>query len=215
MPWKVRIRPGSPGAAPSLRRTRLTQTRRYCRSSRYSGPHTLVSDVRKPLIVFTPKSLLRAKSARSPIDALTHGSFEEVLDDPVVSDDDAGDVQRVVLASAKVAHEALARRDSEGSPVAVVRVEQLYPWPYDGLAAVLERYPAARELVWLQEEPENMGAWNFVKGRLYEALGDEYTIKRVSRPESGSPATGSHGVHVQEQDLILSAAVTIATDSTS
>ncbi|MGH9185628.1 MAG: multifunctional oxoglutarate decarboxylase/oxoglutarate dehydrogenase thiamine pyrophosphate-binding subunit/dihydrolipoyllysine-residue succinyltransferase subunit, partial [Acidimicrobiales bacterium] len=167
-------------------------------------------DIRKPLVIFTPKSLLRAKPARSRVEDLTTGSFGEVLDDPFVSDADAGSVQRVVLASGKVSHDAMARRNKEGAPVAVVRLEQLYPWPYDGLAAVLERYPSARELVWLQEEPENMAGWNFAKGRLYEALGDEYTIRRVSRPESGSPATGSHAVHTQEQDAILEEAVVVS-----
>src|SRR4051794_13281027 len=163
-------------------------------------------DVRKPLVVFTPKSLLRAKPARSKVDDLTQGSFREVLDDPTLAAS-AEDVRRVVLASGKVAHDAIAKRDEAGTPVAVLRVEQLYPWPYDHVAESLARFPNARELVWLQEEPENMGGWNFAKGRLYEALGDEYTIRRVSRFESGSPATGSHAVHVQEQDEIVHTAV--------
>jgi 2-oxoglutarate dehydrogenase E1 component len=164
-------------------------------------------DVRKPLVIFTPKSFLRAKQTRSPIEMLTTGSFEEVLDDPNVSDADAGNVTRVVLASGKVALEAIAHRDKTSEPVAIVRVEQLYPWPYEPLAAVLERYPQAREVVWLQEEPENMGPWGFCKGRLYEGLGERYTIKRVSRFESGSPATGSHAIHTQEQEQILTEAV--------
>jgi multifunctional 2-oxoglutarate metabolism enzyme len=163
-------------------------------------------DVRKPLVIFTPKSLLRAKPARSKVEELTQGSFQEVLDDPTFAGD-AATVPRVVLASGKVAHDAIAKRDEVGVPVAVVRIEQLYPWPADGLEEVLARYPSAKELVWLQEEPENMGPWNFVKGRLYERLGDEYTIRRVSRYESGSPATGSHAVHVQEQEQIVATAL--------
>jgi 2-oxoglutarate dehydrogenase E1 component len=166
----------------------------------------MVRDIRKPLVVFTPKSLLRAKAARSPISALTTGTFEEVVDDPNVGDRDA--VTRVVLASGKVTHDAIARRDAAGAAAAVVRVEQLYPWPYEALASVLDGYPNAHEIVWLQEEPENMGSWNFVKGRLYEALGDRYTIRRVSRSESGSPATGSHAIHNQEQESILESALT-------
>ncbi|MCB1015613.1 MAG: multifunctional oxoglutarate decarboxylase/oxoglutarate dehydrogenase thiamine pyrophosphate-binding subunit/dihydrolipoyllysine-residue succinyltransferase subunit [Acidimicrobiales bacterium] len=161
--------------------------------------------IRKPLVVFTPKSLLRARSARSHVDELTSGTFLEVIDDPGV--DDPGAVTRVVLASGKVAHDALAARDEQGAPVAVARVEQLYPWPYDHVAEVLGRYPNAKELVWLQEEPENMGPWNFVKGRLYEAHEDTHTIRRISRTESGSPATGSHAVHQQEQAELLSAAL--------
>jgi 2-oxoglutarate dehydrogenase E1 component len=156
--------------------------------------------------VFTPKSLLRARQARSKVDELTHGSFEEVLPDPTFAGE-AGAVSRVVLASGKIAHDAIAKRDEAGVAVPVVRVEQLFPWPYDGVAEQLARYPNARELVWLQEEPENMGSWNFAKGRLYEALGDRFSIKRVSRHESGSPATGSHAVHVQEQDQIVATAL--------
>ena len=114
-----------------------------------------------------------------------------------------------VLASGKVAYEAVARRDEQDAPVAVVRMEQLYPWPAERLDAVLARYPQAGELVWLQEEPENMGSWNFAKGRLYEAHEDDYQILRVSRPESASPATGSHAVHEQEQDELLTRAVTV------
>jgi 2-oxoglutarate dehydrogenase E1 component len=108
-----------------------------------------------------------------------------------------------------VAYDAIARRDETGAPIAVLRVEQLYPWPLDYLAEALSKYTNARELVWLQEEPENMGPWNFVKGRLYEALGDEYTIKRVSRFESASPAVGSHAIHVQEQEEIVEEALSV------
>jgi 2-oxoglutarate dehydrogenase E1 component len=165
-------------------------------------------DVRKPLVVITPKSLLRAKQARSKVDDLTEGSFLEVLGDPTFSGDPQG-VQRVVLCTGKVAYDAIAKRDETNAPVVVVRVEQLYPWPFDYLAEALSPYTNARELVWLQEEPENMGAWNFAKGRLYEALGDDYTIRRVSRFESGSPAVGSHAVHVQEQEEIIENALAL------
>jgi 2-oxoglutarate dehydrogenase E1 component len=163
------------------------------------------SAVRKPLVVFTPKSLLRARSSRSPIEALTTGSFEEVLPDPGGPDPTA--VRRVVLASGKVAMEAIAARDRAGAPVAVVRVEQLYPWPRDAVAAAVERYPAARELCWLQEEPENMGAWNAVKGHLFRDHGEHLEIVRVSRAESASPATGVLAVHLQEQEDLLARAL--------
>jgi len=118
-------------------------------------------------------------------------------------------VRRVVLASGKVAMEALAERDKRGAPVAVVRVEQLYPWPGEQLAEAVARYPNARELVWLQEEPANMGPWSFVESRLTDLFGDSHELRRVSRPESGSPATGSHAIHVQEQEAILDAALTL------
>jgi multifunctional 2-oxoglutarate metabolism enzyme len=161
-------------------------------------------DVRKPLVVFTPKSLLRAKTTRSPVSEFTHGSFEEVLDDKGVTD--PASVRRIVFASGKIGVEAQASRDEMGAPVAVVRVEQLYPWPYAAVARIVEKYVNADEIVWLQEEPENMGAWNHIKGRLYEAHDDTHEIRRVSRQESASPATGSHAIHQAEvHDLMESA----------
>jgi 2-oxoglutarate dehydrogenase E1 component len=165
----------------------------------------MAREVRKPLIVFTPKALLRARFSQSPVSAFTTGSFEEVLDDPTVPAEAASGIRRVVLCSGKVAAEAFEDRDkrSLGGAAAIVRVEQLYPWPYEAVAAVLERYGNAREVVWLQEEPENMGAWNGVKGRLYGRHGDTHEISRVSRVESGSPASGSHHVHDQEKAQLL------------
>ncbi len=163
---------------------------------------------RKPLIVFTPKSLLRARQARSPVAAFTTGSFDEVLDDPAAAEGlDRVGVSRVVLCSGKVAFDAIGRRDelgADGSHVAVVRVEQLYPWPKDGLADVLSRYPQAEEVVWLQEEPENMGAWNFVHSRLHRLLRSSHTLRHVSRAESASPASGSAALHRLElEDLLV------------
>ncbi len=157
--------------------------------------------VRVPLIVFTPKSLLRARTSRSPVAHLLSGTFEEVLGDPAEPDPAA--VKRVILASGKVAFDAMAQRDRSGAPVAVVRVEQLYPWPFDAIAAQLARYGAATEIVWLQEEPENMGPWNAIKGRIYEAHEHTHSIRRVSRFESGSPACGSAKVHAQEHAELL------------
>src|SRR4029079_15485376 len=102
-------------------------------------------------------------------------------------------VRRVVFCSGKVAADALAGRDELQAPAAVVRIEQLFPWPFDAVAAVMARYPNANEIFWLQEEPENMGPWNAVKGRLYECFEETHRIQRISRFESGSPATGSGG----------------------
>ncbi len=165
---------------------------------------------RKPLIVFTPKSLLRARQARSPIAELTSGSFAEVLDDPTMIEESArAQVTRVVLCSGKVAFDALARRDELGDigrQVAVVRVEQLYPWPKDGLEAILAEYPSATEVVWLQEEPENMGAWNFAHSRLHRLLRESHSLRHVSRAESASPASGSAALHRLElEDLMIRA----------
>jgi len=159
--------------------------------------------VRKPLFIFTPKSLLRARPAHSPVEALTSGTFEELLDDPFVDQAAAAAVKGVVICTGKVSHDMMAARDKAGAPLAVLRAEQLYPWPAEALSYALRRYPNARDLIWLQEEPENMGAWNFVKGRLYERHGDDYRITRMSRPESGSPATGSASIHTQEQAELI------------
>jgi len=158
---------------------------------------------RRPLVVMTPKSLLRARQARSPVDQLVEGRWREVLDDGV----DRAAVRRVVLCSGKVAYEAMARRDriveAGGAPIAVARVEQLYPWPEQQISDLLNGYQGAAEVVWLQEEPENMGAWSFVHGRLHRLLQGRYTLRHVSRDPAGSPATGSIAIHQLEHEDLL------------
>jgi 2-oxoglutarate dehydrogenase E1 component len=171
--------------------------------------HLLRSQVRRPrptpLIVFTPKSLLRAIATRSPIDEFTTGSFRPVLADESST---LGEVRRIVLASGKVAQEAIARRDELGATdVAVVRLEQIYPWPQVDLAAAIERYGAASECVWLQEEPENMGAWPFVHHQFHHTLPERLRLTHVARAESASPATGSALIHGAEQADLLERAV--------
>jgi len=161
----------------------------------------VLRQVRRPLVILTPKSLLRARHAHSPVTELVSGGFQEVLDDIGVGD--PSQARRVVVASGKVAYDALAGRDERSLPVAVVRVEQLYPWPEEQLRGVLDRYPAATEVVWLQEEPENMGAWTFVRPRLEGLLGDARTLRHVSRPPSASPASGSQTVHQRQQQELL------------
>jgi multifunctional 2-oxoglutarate metabolism enzyme len=166
--------------------------------------HLIRSQVRgaggQPLVIATPKSLLRAQVSRSRIEEMTTGGFRVVLDDPS-SNVDAASVEKVVLCSGKIAFDALAERGD--APAVIVRVEQLYPWPADELTSVLDRYPAARELVWLQDEPENMGAWPFAHGRLHKLVRDRYALRHVSRPESASPATGSSTLHGIEHEDIL------------
>src|SRR5205085_2830784 len=121
-------------------------------------------DFRKPLIVATPKSLLRLKEAVSPIDDFTGGSFEAVLDDTAA---EAERVRRVVLCSGKVYYDLHKARAERGlRDVAIMRIEQLYPWPEEALRAILERYRRAKEWVWAQEESQNIGAWTFVEPRL-------------------------------------------------
>jgi 2-oxoglutarate dehydrogenase E1 component len=160
-------------------------------------------DFRKPLIVMTPKSLLRHKLAVSPVEHLTVGHFHDVLDDTAPPDR----VRRVVLCSGKVYYDLIARRGEVGSQreIAIVRIEQLYPWPAEQLKSVLERYKSAREWVWVQEESQNMGAWTFVSPRLLELLGQ--SVQYVGRDASASPATGSKVVHDREQAEIVEAAL--------
>jgi 2-oxoglutarate decarboxylase len=154
------------------------------------------SDRHTPLVVFTPKQGLRMKQTRSKVDEMASGSFHELLDDPFVADPSA--VRRVVFCSGKVAWDAMAARDERSAPVAVARLEQLYPLPTDQLVALLDRYSNARELVWLQEEPENMGAWSFVEHHTWRVKERGYDLRHVARVESGSPATGSKTIHDQE-----------------
>src|SRR3984885_4698891 len=167
---------------------------------------------KRPLIVVTPKSLLRAHSSRSPFGEFVDGSFSTVLDDTEVVD--PGTVRRTVLCSGKVAHEAMQRRQelaghdaAAAAGVAIVRVEQLYPWPTVRLTAVFDHYGDAEEVVWLQEEPENMGAWSFVHARLHALLPERLKLRHVSRNESASPAIGSAALHQLEQADLLRRAI--------
>jgi multifunctional 2-oxoglutarate metabolism enzyme len=160
--------------------------------------------VSKPLVLFTPKRYLRGREAYSQVDALTSGAFKEVIDDAVPP----STIRRVVLATGKVALDLLVARDQRGlDDVAVVRVEQLYPWPKERIAAVLSRYDQATEVVWAQEEPANMGAWDFVRDHLGGLIANWQSYGHVARPPSGSPATGSHTLHELEQADILERAL--------
>ena len=119
-----------------------------------------------------------------------------MLGDP--SAPSADQVKRVIMCSGKVAWDAINERNKRNAPVAVVRVEQLYPFPVDQMMEILGRYPNAREVVWLQEEPSNMGPWHFVEHRVWRIKEQGYDLRRVARVASGSPATGSKTVHDQE-----------------
>ncbi len=160
---------------------------------------------KRPLVVVTPKSLLRAHASRSTFSELTSGSFRPVIDDAAV-EDPARSVASC-CAAARVGHEAEQRRaelgPEEAAGVAIVWVEQIYPWPVEQLTGVFERYTEATEVVWLQEEPENMGAWSFVHARLHACLPDRLRLRHVSRPESASPAIGSAALHQLEQADLL------------
>jgi 2-oxoglutarate dehydrogenase E1 component len=158
---------------------------------------------RKPLILMTPKSLLRHKLAVSPVEELTEGRFREVIDDTAA---DPAKVRRVLLCSGKVYYDLLERRqDLEAGDVALVRVEQLYPFPAQPLERVAARYRKASEWVWVQEESLNMGGWAFMEPRL-RALG--HPPKYVGRDASASPATGSRQIHLREQKELVQEALT-------
>jgi 2-oxoglutarate dehydrogenase E1 component len=152
-------------------------------------------DFRKPLIVFTPKSLLRHPECMSPVPALTRGSFQEVIDDDINPEE----VTRVNFCNGKVYYDLVAeRRKREHNNIALVRIEQLYPFPLQQLHAIMKRYPNAKTFAWVQEEPANMGAWSFIL-RHFKGV----KLLLVARPESGSPATGSPKLHVQRQAKII------------
>ncbi len=158
-----------------------------------------------PLVCFTPKRYLRMPQTRSTRADLTAGTFEFVLDDRAELDRDA--VTRVLVCTGKIGHELMDERDAQHSPAAVVRIEQLYPWPESGLRALLDAYPNAREVWWVQEEPSNMGAWAFVQERLRTLLGDRAELRHIARAASASPASGSTKIHDREQRELLTAAL--------
>ncbi|WP_347057736.1 multifunctional oxoglutarate decarboxylase/oxoglutarate dehydrogenase thiamine pyrophosphate-binding subunit/dihydrolipoyllysine-residue succinyltransferase subunit [Blastococcus sp. HT6-30] len=168
-----------------------------------------LSDVHRPLVVFTPKSLLRAKAAVSPVADFTEQNFRSVLPDTGVGGEplEASTVKRVLLCSGKVAYDLMAQRESDGrADTAIVRVEQLYPLPAEQIRAELERYSNATDVVWVQEEPANMGAWQFMAVNLPEELPEGRKLRRVSRRASASPAVGSAKVHEVEQRKLVAEA---------
>jgi 2-oxoglutarate dehydrogenase E1 component len=155
---------------------------------------------RKPLVVFTPKSLLRHAEAVSTLDQIAEGSFQRVIPDDSV---DGATATRILLCSGKVYYDLAAeRRLRKREDVAIVRLEQYYPLS-GALAAALSRYREGTPVVWVQEEPRNMGAWYFVNARRHELFAGRHPLVLVSRPESASPATGSKAAHELEQKMLL------------
>ncbi len=157
---------------------------------------------RKPLVVMNPKSLLRHPMAVSTVDDLLEGRFEPVLHDVATS----ADVKRVVLTSGKVFYDLKQARDKASANVAILRLEQFYPFPQALLVEALRGYPNATELVWVQEEPRNMGAWPFLHERLAGLL-PNVTLSYVGRPVAAAPATGSHHRHDEQQKALVEKAL--------
>ncbi len=175
----------------------------------------MVRTFRKPLIVMTPKSLLRHKLSVSAFEDLTRGSFREVIDE--IDDLPPESIDRVVFCSGKVYFDLLEqRRAGDTRNVAIVRVEQLYPFPAEEYARTLARYAKAREVVWCQEEPQNQGAWYQVRHRLQEPLRHHQELLYSGRRPAAAPATGILQMHATEQHGLVTAALTAATkESTS
>jgi 2-oxoglutarate dehydrogenase E1 component len=166
---------------------------------------------RHPLIVMSPKSLLRHPLATSSLDSLTQGKFENVIDevDPI----DEKQVTQVVLCTGKVYYDLLqARRTRELNHVALVRLEQLYPFPHVEFEAMVARYPKAKLFVWCQEEPQNQGAWDQVKHRFHILHNGKRELIYAGRPSAAAPATGYHQAHQEEQEKLVDDALTGRSD---
>ncbi len=171
-------------------------------------------EVVRPLVVMTPKSLLRLPAASSTMDELVQGGFAPVLDDAKI--EDRPSVRRIVLCSGKVYYDLDASREAANDGrVALVRLEQFYPFPANRLKEIVASYPNATQLFWTQEEPQNMGGWNFVEGRLRSLLPDGFELRYVGRTPSASPATGSYAIHELEQKEVVDGAMIVDTGEIS
>jgi 2-oxoglutarate dehydrogenase E1 component len=160
---------------------------------------------RKPLVIMSPKSLLRHPAAQSTLDDLANGSFQRIIPDSTV---DPKAARRVILCSGKVYYDLAAARDVlKKNDVAIVRIEQLYPLQAAHVNEVLKPYKKGTDLVWVQEEPWNSGAWYFMNARLPRMLDGRFPLRCVSRAESASPATGSHAAHKLEQERLIEEAL--------
>ncbi|HEY6221377.1 MAG TPA: 2-oxoglutarate dehydrogenase E1 component, partial [Candidatus Eisenbacteria bacterium] len=159
---------------------------------------------RKPLVVMTPKSLLRHPACVSPLEDLARGRFERVLPDTTVPPAKA---KRVLLCTGKIFYELLEKRQSLGrDDTPIARIEQLYPLPEGLLRNLLDGYPDGTPVYWVQEEPENMGAWRYIRARFGESLFNRLPLLGISRHEAATPASGALSSHKVEQERLLSTA---------
>jgi len=150
----------------------------------------------------TPKSLLRAPEAKSSQEEFLKGKFEEVLDDDSIKNYDK--ISHLILTSGKVYYDLLKHRtEIKNTNTAIIRLEQFYPYPSKLLKKIIDKYPSIKKLVWVQEEPRNMGAWNFLNQRLRFDLPIDCELVYVGRPESASPAAGSYKVSIQQQKKLV------------
>jgi 2-oxoglutarate dehydrogenase E1 component len=166
----------------------------------------VLQPTRKPLIVMTPKSLLRSKAATSQLDVLSEGRFQLVIGNRGPAG--ANEIKRVVFCSGKVYYELAEKRDAENTGgVAVMRVEQLYPFPDADVRRFVEEFPNATEVVWCQEEPQNQGAWYQIRHHLQACISDQHDLKYAGRSHSASPAVGYFTRHLQEQQALVNEAI--------
>ncbi len=157
---------------------------------------------RKPLIVFTPKGLLRHPECTNPLQDFTQGSFQEILDDPAKPQN----AQRLVLCSGRVYYDLIKERaQRQVKDLAILRIEQLYPLHMEKIKSLISQYPKIQECYWVQEEPSNMGAWDFVRPLLRELLPKNLEPKYIGRARSASPGAGAHALHKQEYATIMNA----------
>ena len=159
---------------------------------------------RRPLVLMQPKSLLRLPQAASALSDLSTGAFKPVIDDAVAMQLREG-VRRLIFCTGKVYYDLTAK--PVGDEIAIVRIEELYPWPQDEIAHIVDLYPTIEEIAWVQEEPKNMGAWTYVWPRLRVAAGNAMELRYVGRPERASPAEGYASDHAEEQGRIVADAI--------
>jgi 2-oxoglutarate dehydrogenase E1 component len=166
----------------------------------------MVRPFRKPLIVMTPKSLLRHKMSVSPLTSLSTGEFELII--PETGDVPVEKTRRIVFCSGKVYFDLLEARNVHAiDDVALIRLEQLYPFPRRAYADVLKQYEHVEEIVWCQEEPQNQGAWYQIRHRLLAPMKDEQQLYYAGRSSSAAPASGVFKVHLQQQQALVEAAL--------
>jgi 2-oxoglutarate dehydrogenase E1 component len=166
----------------------------------------VLQPLRKPLIVMTPKSLLRSKAATSQLSVLTGGRFQQVIGDR--GPGEAEEIRRVVFCSGKVYYDLAEKREAEKiREVAVMRVEQLYPFPEADLRGFVNEFPNATEVIWCQEEPKNQGPWYHIRHHLQACIAEGQELKYVGRAPSASPAVGYYTVHLEEQQALVKEAI--------
>jgi 2-oxoglutarate dehydrogenase E1 component len=168
----------------------------------------MVRNLRKPLIIMTPKSLLRAKDAASPLSEFTKGGFQTIIPEnkeEVIKKADK--VKRIVACSGKVYYDLARKREEKGfDDVVLIRVEQLYPFPHKAFAAELKKYPNAVDIVWCQDEPQNQGAWFFVQHYIHENMSEGQKLGYSGRAASASPAAGYSHLHQEQQKVLVDGA---------